>query len=72
MTAPESAQGIDPGLVDEMTGWRHDFHQHPELGFDEHRTSARIAELLRDFGLEVHTGIGGTGVSCPVPGAAAS
>jgi hippurate hydrolase len=53
---------IDPKLVEEMTGWRHDFHRHPELGFGEQRTSARIAELLRNFGLEVHTGIGGTGV----------
>ena len=57
-----TAAKIAPELVDEMTGWRHDFHRRPELGFDEHRTSARIAELLREFGLEVHTGIGGTGV----------
>ena len=53
---------IDPGLVEEMTGWWHDFHRYPELGFGEQRTLARIAELLRNFGLEVHTGIGGTGV----------
>ena len=45
-----------------MTGWRHDFHQYPELGFEEQRTSARVAELLGQFGLEVHTGVGGTGV----------
>ena len=45
-----------------MTGWRQDFHRHPELGFDEHRTSERVAELLESFGLEVHRGIGGTGV----------
>ena len=53
---------IAPELVADMTGWRRDFHRHPELGFDEHRTSARVAELLREFGLEVHTGVGGTGV----------
>jgi amidohydrolase len=53
---------IAPDLIHEMTGWRHDFHQHPELGFDEHRTAARVAELLRSFGLEVHEGVGGTGV----------
>ena len=53
---------IAPDLIQEMTGWRHDFHQHPELGFDEHRTAARVAELLRSFGLEVHEGVGGTGV----------
>lgn len=49
-------------LADEMKRWRQDFHAHPELGFQEHRTSARVAELLTSFGLEVHTGIGGTGV----------
>ncbi len=49
-------------LRNEMVAWRHDFHHHPELGFDEHRTSARVAELLESFGLEVHRGIGGTGV----------
>ena len=53
---------ISHELVADMTDWRRDFHRHPELGFDEHRTSARVAELLREFGLEVHTGIGGTGV----------
>ena len=49
-------------LQDIMTQWRRDFHQHPELGFEEHRTSDRVAELLTGFGLEVHRGIGGTGV----------
>jgi hippurate hydrolase len=47
----------------EMTAWRHDFHQHPELGFEEVRTSGIIAQKLRDFGVdEVHTGIAKTGV----------
>jgi len=45
-----------------MTAWRHDFHQNPELGFNEHRTSRQVADLLVNFGLEVHTGIGQTGV----------
>ena len=49
-------------LFDEMADWRHDFHRHPELGFAEDRTSARVAELLESFGLEVHKGIGKTGV----------
>ncbi|MGC6453386.1 MAG: amidohydrolase [Candidatus Puniceispirillaceae bacterium] len=53
---------IASDLINEMTGWRHDFHQNPELGFDEHRTAARVADLLRGFGLEVHEGVGGTGV----------
>ncbi len=41
---------------------RHDFHRHPELAFEEHRTSARIAGLLSDWGFDVATGVGGTGV----------
>lgn len=49
-------------LRTEMVGWRHDFHAHPELGFDEHRTAARVAELLESFGLDVHRGVGRTGV----------
>jgi amidohydrolase len=47
---------------DEMLTWRHDFHQHPELGFEEHRTAGAVANHLRDFGIEVHEGVGGTGV----------
>ena len=53
---------ISETISNQMTDWRRDFHAHPELGFDEHRTSAKVAELLREFGLEVHTDIGGTGV----------
>ena len=45
-----------------MRGWRHDIHRHPELAFEEHRTAARVAELLTRFGLEVYTSIGNTGV----------
>ena len=47
----------------EITGWRHDFHQHPEILYEVHRTAARVAELLRQFGCdEVVEGIGRTGV----------
>jgi amidohydrolase len=47
----------------QMTEWRRDFHMHPELAFEEHRTAAVVAEKLRQFGVdEVHTGIGRTGV----------
>lgn len=41
---------------------RRDIHAHPELGFEEHRTSQMVAERLREWGIEVHTGIAGTGV----------
>ncbi|MGO4725157.1 MULTISPECIES: M20 aminoacylase family protein [unclassified Inquilinus] len=50
------------GFADELTAWRQDIHAHPELGFEEHRTSALVAERLRSFGCEVATGIGQTGV----------
>lgn len=49
-------------LYDNMALWRHDFHAHPELGCEELRTAATIAELLSNFGIEVHTEVGGTGV----------
>ncbi|WFU49436.1 M20 aminoacylase family protein [Sinorhizobium terangae] len=49
-------------LEREMTGWRRDLHAHPEFGFEEKRTSAFVAAKLREFGLDVAEGIGGTGV----------
>jgi len=49
-------------LKDQMVDWRQDFHTFPELGFQEQRTSARVAELLSGFGVDVHRNIGGTGV----------
>ncbi len=50
-------------LHDDITVWRRDIHAHPELLFDTYRTSALVAEKLRDFGCdEVVEGIGRTGV----------
>ncbi|MDR1827738.1 MAG: amidohydrolase [Methylobacteriaceae bacterium] len=50
-------------IIPEVTAWRRDFHAHPELGFEETRTAALVAERLRVFGFdEVATGIGKTGV----------
>jgi len=49
-------------LQDEMTAWRRDIHAHPELGFEESRTADFVAEKLEAFGLQVHRGIGKTGV----------
>jgi hippurate hydrolase len=47
----------------EMTAWRRDFHEHPELGFEEIRTAGIVARKLREFGVdEVHEGVGRTGV----------
>jgi len=49
-------------LIEPLVAFRRDIHAHPELGFREHRTAGRIAEQLRALGLEVHEGIGRTGV----------
>ena len=49
-------------LMPQLVEWRRDFHQHPEMGFQEVRTAGIVAEHLRDLGLEVSTGIGKTGV----------
>lgn len=50
-------------LLPEITAWRRDFHEHPELLFDVQRTAGKVADLLRSFGCdEVVAGIGRTGV----------
>ena len=49
-------------FASEMAAWRRDFHAHPELGFEEVRTSAIVAEKLAGWGIEVHRGLAGTGV----------
>ncbi|MDO5641757.1 MAG: amidohydrolase [Paracoccus sp. (in: a-proteobacteria)] len=49
-------------LIKRMTLWRRDLHRHPEFGFEEQRTAAFIADILCHAGIEVATGIGGTGV----------
>ena len=50
-------------LLPEITAWRRDLHEHPEILFDTHRTSGVVAEKLKEFGCdEIVTGIGRTGV----------
>ena len=49
-------------LQPEMQSWRRDFHAHPEIAFEEHRTAQIVAEKLESFGIEVETGLAGTGV----------
>ena len=53
----------------EMTAWRHALHARPELGYEEHWTAEFIAEKLQSFGIEVITGMGGTGVVGRLEGA---
>ncbi len=52
----------------DMTTWRQDIHAHPELCFEEVRTSAIVAEKLRGWGMEVHTGLARTGVVATLRG----
>jgi amidohydrolase len=54
----EDVEDLLPALV----ALRRDLHAHPELAFEERRTSSVVAAALRECGLEVHEGIGGTGV----------
>ena len=54
----DNAREIEPKLVQ----WRREFHRHPELGFQEFKTSARVAEVLQELNCRVRTGVGKTGV----------
>ena len=49
-------------VIPEVKDWRHDLHAHPELGYEEEWTSNFVAEKLESFGIEVHRGLGKTGV----------
>ncbi len=53
---------IDYELFARMRQWRHHLHAHPETAFNEVQTSAYVAEILREAGIEVHTGLASTGV----------
>lgn len=60
----ESALSIE----DRIISWRRDIHKHPELGFQEERTSSIVAEVLDQLGYEVQTGFGITGVAARIRG----
>ena len=53
---------INETLLGEVKQWRQKIHSQPELGFKEFKTSAFIVDKLQSFGMEVHQGLGGTGV----------
>jgi len=46
----------------DMMAWRRDIHAHPEMAFDERRTSDLVAAELEKLGIEIHRGLAGTGV----------
>jgi amidohydrolase len=69
LLAWSAAFAAEPSLDDKVVAWRRDLHQHPELGHAETRTAAVVAEHLRALGLEVKTGIAGTGVRGVLRGA---
>jgi amidohydrolase len=63
--ASDTAAAIDRATAEvlpQVVTWRRDFHQHPELGMQETRTAKIVAEHLRGLGMEVQTGVAGTGV----------
>ncbi len=67
MNSPElhqlaPAPSLDLPWEQDIVALRRDFHAHPELGFEEIRTSGIVAQRLRDLGLEVREGVGKTGV----------
>lgn len=64
MKLEDSIAQLTPSLLE----MRRDFHRHPELGFQEFRTSAKLAEFLQSLGLEVTTGIAETGLVARLKG----
>lgn len=53
---------IKTAFSQDMMAWRHTLHRNPELGFEEFETAAFIEAKLQGWGIETHTGVGGTGV----------
>ncbi|PTM59906.1 M20 metallopeptidase family protein [Desmospora activa] len=55
-------------IFPQMVRWRRDFHQYPELSFQEERTAKIVADWLKQCGLQVRTGVGGNGVVAVLEG----
>ena len=49
-------------LHNQLTEWRHDLHMNPQISFEEEYASNKVANLMKEFGIEVHEGIAKTGV----------
>ncbi len=70
--SPQQILAAARALLPWLSEVRRDFHRHPELGLEEHRTSARIQQLLDELGIDYRAGLGGTGVLGTLPGPAGS
>jgi len=55
-------------LYEQMVAWRHNLHQHPELSFEEQKTSDYIASVLISHGIEIHRGLAVTGIVATING----
>ena len=53
---------MESTLQGQLKSWRQHLHQYPETGFEEINTSDYVANILATLGLDVHRGIGGTGL----------
>ena len=62
MTATPTPADAIRAYHDELTAIRRDIHAHPEIGFEEFRTSDLVAGKLKEWGIEVHRNVGGTGL----------
>jgi hippurate hydrolase len=62
VSAPQSVLEHINAFQAELADIRRDLHAHPELGMEEHRTAEKVADLLESWGIEVHRGVGRTGV----------
>ena len=58
----DTATQIETEMEQGWVRWRHEFHRFPETGFNERQTSDYVARVLQMLGLDVHRGVGGTGV----------
>lgn len=59
---PIQGDAVAQDICDAMRAWRRDLHAHPELAFAEHRTSDLVAQALSLMGVDIHRGLGKTGV----------
>lgn len=62
MSFTQSFGLVSADVISQAIAWRRDLHRHPELAFNERRTADLVASELAGFGLQVHRGLGGTGV----------